>query len=176
MMEILINVDHQIELSGYRKKLIGGIVLTGGGSQLKNLVKMTDYETGLYARLGFPREHLAPSKIKNIDSPIFATGIGLLIRAFKQHDKNRMIEQERQAHLGFDKKEKPTNVETPATPVDLEIPVPHEEDEWNEKKDFINEKKEKREELPKARKPSLVSSWGDKITNWFKSDTDWSDV
>ncbi|MGL4851318.1 MAG: cell division protein FtsA [Phocaeicola sp.] len=36
--EILVNVLKQIELSGYREKLLEGVVFTGGGSALKNLV------------------------------------------------------------------------------------------------------------------------------------------
>ena len=40
-------------------KLIAGIVLTGGGSQLKHLRQLVEYITGMDARIGFPNEHLA---------------------------------------------------------------------------------------------------------------------
>ena len=37
-----------------KKKLIGGIVLTGGGSQLKHLKQLVEYVTGMDTRIGFP--------------------------------------------------------------------------------------------------------------------------
>jgi cell division protein FtsA len=82
MEEILEHVHFELRTSDFDKRLIGGIVLTGGGSQLKHLVQLTQLVTGMEARLGFPNEHLATSKIKEVNNPIFATGIGLAIRAF----------------------------------------------------------------------------------------------
>jgi cell division protein FtsA len=38
--EIVVNVLHQIELAGYEGKLLEGIVLTGGGANLKNMDKL----------------------------------------------------------------------------------------------------------------------------------------
>ncbi len=38
--EIIANVCHQLELSGYEDKLLAGVVLTGGASNLKNLDKV----------------------------------------------------------------------------------------------------------------------------------------
>ena len=43
------------------KQPIGGIVLTGGGSQLKHLSHLVEYLTGMNARIGYPNEHLAKS-------------------------------------------------------------------------------------------------------------------
>ena len=45
--EILDYVMFQIQQSGYGSKLIGGIVLTGGGALLKDLDKLTEYHTCL---------------------------------------------------------------------------------------------------------------------------------
>ena len=42
-----------------KKKLIAGIVLTGGGSQLKHLKQLVEYITGMDTRVGYPNEHLA---------------------------------------------------------------------------------------------------------------------
>ncbi len=84
--EIIEDVDHEIRVSGYRNKLIGGIVLTGGGSQLKNLVQLVQYMTGLDARIGYPIEHIVSKKIEEIKHPTYATCIGLLLKGFEDYE------------------------------------------------------------------------------------------
>jgi cell division protein FtsA len=69
-----------------KKKLIGGIVLTGGGSQLKHLKQLVEYVTGMDTRIGFPGEHLA-GDTKN-SSPIFSTAVGLVMKAIENNEKN----------------------------------------------------------------------------------------
>lgn len=83
MEEILEQVYFEIKSSGFEKKLIGGIVLTGGGSQLKHLVQLVEYVTGLDARIGYPTEHLAKGDVDGMKNPIFATGIGLVIKGHR---------------------------------------------------------------------------------------------
>lgn len=89
MVEIIEHVYYEIQASGFEGKLIGGIVITGGGAQLKHLVQLVEYVTGLECRIGFPNEHLAkngelPKKIfDELKSPLFATGIGLLIKGIE---------------------------------------------------------------------------------------------
>lgn len=80
MEEILEQVYFEIKSSGFEKKLIGGIVLTGGGSQLKHIVQLVEYVTGMDTRIGYPTEHLAKSNYKDTKNPIYATGIGLIIK------------------------------------------------------------------------------------------------
>ncbi len=80
MEEILEQVRWEIRSSGFENKLIAGIVLTGGGSQLKHIVQLTEYITGIDARVGLPTEHLAKTEIENINHPMYATAIGLLIK------------------------------------------------------------------------------------------------
>ena len=70
-----------------KKKLIGGIVLTGGGSQLKHLKQLVEYVTGMDTRIGFPGEHLAGNS-KN-SSPIFSTAVGLVMKAIDNNDKDK---------------------------------------------------------------------------------------
>jgi cell division protein FtsA len=89
MVEIIEHVYYEIQASGFEGKLIGGIVITGGGAQLKHLVQLVEYVTGLECRIVFPNEHLAkngelPKKIfDELKSPLFATGIGLLIKGIE---------------------------------------------------------------------------------------------
>lgn len=76
--EIFDYVLWEIKRSGYERGLIGGLVLTGGGSQLKNIHLLAEYHTGMHARVGMPIEHLAHGYSAQIASPMFATGLGLL--------------------------------------------------------------------------------------------------
>jgi cell division protein FtsA len=84
--EIFDLVHWEIQRSGYERKLIGGIVLTGGGALLRNMALLASYQTGLEARVGFPTERLASGYREEISSPIYATGIGLLIHGIEKSD------------------------------------------------------------------------------------------
>lgn len=92
MIEIIEHVYYEIQASGFEGKLIGGIVITGGGAQLKHLVQLVEYVTGLECRVGFPNEHLAkneelPKKIfDELKSPLYATSIGLLIKGIETNE------------------------------------------------------------------------------------------
>jgi cell division protein FtsA len=90
MEEIVEHVYYEIKSSGYEKKLIAGIVVTGGGAQLKHLSQLVEFVTGLDCRIGYPNEHLAKNEVlpKNVyeelQSPMYATGIGLLIKGVQK--------------------------------------------------------------------------------------------
>lgn len=109
MEEILEQVYFEIKNSGYEKKLIAGIVLTGGGAQLKHLVQLTEYITGLDTRIGYPNEHLASNVPDEIASPMYATSVGLvaigLQKAEKLLNKNKKIQSSSKKSKGnfFDK-------------------------------------------------------------------------
>jgi len=85
MEEIIEHVYYEIKSSGYEKKLIAGIIITGGGSLLKHLPQLVEYVTGLDCRVGYPNEHLAKNEVLPkatydlLKSPMYATSIGLLI-------------------------------------------------------------------------------------------------
>lgn len=84
MEEIIELVNFEIENSGYKKKLIGGIVVTGGGSQLKHITQLFEYITGMDTRIGYPNEHLANNnQFDNVTSPMYSTGIGLVLKGFQ---------------------------------------------------------------------------------------------
>lgn len=95
MEEIIELVHYEIRNSGYERKLIAGIVVTGGGSQLKHITQLFEYITGMDARIGYPTEHLANTNNEAIKSPIYATGIGLVLKGFESLElKNREEEPE----------------------------------------------------------------------------------
>lgn len=83
MEEIIVRVHEKIIVSGLEQKLYGGIVITGGGSQLRNLKELSEHMTGLDARIGYPNEHLGKNKSDNIKNPMYSTCVGLVLSAFK---------------------------------------------------------------------------------------------
>jgi cell division protein FtsA len=87
MEEIIEIVQHEIMQSGHYKKLAGGIVLTGGGSQMQFIAQLFEYMTGLDTRIGYPNEHLGKSVIEDVKSPMYATTVGLVLAGFKSLDE-----------------------------------------------------------------------------------------
>jgi cell division protein FtsA len=88
MEEIIEHVYFEIKNSGFEKKLIAGIVLTGGGAQMKHITQLTEFITGMDTRIGYPNEHLAPGLPEEMASPMYATGIGLVIIGLKRVEKD----------------------------------------------------------------------------------------
>ena len=91
VVEIMEQVYLEIKNYGHddqKKKLIGGVVLTGGGSQLKHLKQLVEYITGMDTRIGYPSEHLAGDTQKSDTSPILATAVGLLMNALEQENQD----------------------------------------------------------------------------------------
>jgi len=87
MEEILELVRVEIKKSGYERKLIGGIVLTGGGALLSKVDLLAEYRTGMSARVGLPIEHIASRQRDDVSSPIYATAIGLIIHGLSTPDE-----------------------------------------------------------------------------------------
>jgi cell division protein FtsA len=83
MEEIIEHIYYEIKNSGYENKLICGIVVTGGGSQLKHIAQLLEYVTGMDTRIGYPNEHLAKGNAEELTSPMYATGVGLVIKGFE---------------------------------------------------------------------------------------------
>ncbi|MFN5415722.1 MAG: cell division protein FtsA [Flavobacteriia bacterium] len=95
MEEIIEHVYYEIRNSGYEKKLIGGIVVTGGGSQLKHITQLFEFITGMDTRIGYPTEHLGSSNnFENLTSPMYSTGIGLVIKGFEKNEKTKTVKEE----------------------------------------------------------------------------------
>lgn len=79
MEEILEHVHYEIKNSGYDKQLIAGIVLTGGGAQLKHMKQLVEYITGLDCRIGYPNEHVSKAPNEDMLVPAMSTGVGLVL-------------------------------------------------------------------------------------------------
>ncbi len=87
VQEIIEHVYLEIKNYGHetqKGKLIAGIVLTGGGSQLQHLRQLVEYITGMDARIGYPNEHLAGDSDSVLSSPSYATAVGLLMEGLRK--------------------------------------------------------------------------------------------
>ena len=94
VIEIIEQVYMEIKNYGHedqKKKLIAGVVLTGGGSQLKHLKQLVEYVTGMDTRIGLPNEHLAGNNSIEISNPTFATAVGLVMNSMEKR-KSKPLE------------------------------------------------------------------------------------
>ncbi|MFM2337204.1 MAG: hypothetical protein RL115_397 [Bacteroidota bacterium] len=153
MSEIMDFVTYHLKQVGLDNRMLnGGIILTGGGSQLKHLVQLTEYVTGLPVRIGYPNEHLAAGHIEELAKPTYSTCIGLILKGYDDYEHNRKQ---------FDKDFK--NVEVPQGLKQVmaeEVPVVEEE--------VISESE-------MARRKHLTGFWGkfkDRIIDLFKEEED----
>jgi cell division protein FtsA len=90
MSEILDFVTYHLKQVGLDNKMLnGGIILTGGGSQLKHLIQLAEYVTGLNCRIGLPTEHLAAGHIEELAKPTYATCLGLILKGYDDYEHNR---------------------------------------------------------------------------------------
>jgi len=107
MEEIIENIYYEIKNSGYENKLICGIVITGGGAQLKHISQLIEYVTGMDTRIGYPNEHLAKGNSEEMTSPMFATGVGLVLKGFsniepkKTTDTGEVVGHSKKSKGGF---------------------------------------------------------------------------
>jgi cell division protein FtsA len=93
VIEIIEQVYLEIKNYGHedqKTKLIAGIVLTGGGSQLKHLKQLVEYITGMDTRVGYPNEHMAGDSDSEVTSPMYATAVGLVLNGL---ENNKIDEQ-----------------------------------------------------------------------------------
>ncbi len=135
---IMEQVAYELQLSGFSKKLIAGVVLTGGGAQLKNIKDLCELITTTDTRIGIPNEHLEPDCISfdELSHPMYATGIGLVLYGLEQSEKGPAdddVEEEPQSgHIDIfaDMKDEP------AAPKAEEEPEPEQKAKKNRKPNF----------------------------------------
>ncbi|WP_196890698.1 cell division protein FtsA [Aureivirga marina] len=142
VVEIIEQVYLEIKSYGHeepKKKLIAGIVLTGGGSQLKHVKQLVEYITGMDTRIGYPNEHLAGNSNEGFSSPTYATAVGLLMKGLSLKNKKIQVVKEPEP-------------EPELEPEPVEVP--------------IEEIPEIREE-PKEVKKSILEKWADKFREFL---------
>lgn len=97
VVEIIEQVFTEIKAYGHedpRKKLIAGIVLTGGGAQLKHIKQLVEYITGMDTRIGYPNEHLAGDSDEEFSSPLYATAVGLVMNSIENKTQSAVRKEE----------------------------------------------------------------------------------
>ena len=144
VVEIVEQVYAEIKLYGHedpKKKLIAGIVLTGGGAQLQHIKQLVEYITGMDTRIGYPNEHLAGDSDEELSSPLYATAVGLVMNSIRNNTKSATPFVEM-------KKEEPVVVARPQVVIEETI---------------IEEEKEE----PKATQPIKTETTDDRIKRSF---------
>jgi cell division protein FtsA len=121
--EILDYVMYHLKQINLDKKLFGGIILTGGGSQLNHLIQLTEFKTGLGARIGQPNEHLAGGHHEALNHPMYATCIGLILRGYSDFETGRLNFNSSNKEVSIQKDEV-TNDVIVKVEIAKEMPVP----------------------------------------------------
>jgi len=116
MEEIIDFVNFEIQNSGYADKLAAGVVITGGGAMLRHLPQLMKFKTAMDVRIGYPNEHLSGTGKTEINQPMYATSVGLIMRGFEYLDTYRQTfnadtEQEYVKPVRKEKYEEPAAVE-----------------------------------------------------------------
>ncbi len=96
VIEIIEQVYLEIKNYGHedpKKKLIAGIVLTGGGAQLQHIKQLVEYITGMDTRIGYPNEHLAGESDSETTSPMYATAVGLVLNCLESKEKSSLMKR-----------------------------------------------------------------------------------
>jgi cell division protein FtsA len=120
MSEIMDFVTYHLKQVGLdSRSLNGGIILTGGGSQLKHLLQLTEFLTGLNARIGFPNEHLSGDHLEELEKPMYSTCIGLILKGYNDYENKFKPVLEEEA---FENKRKKV-VHTAEVDIEIEEPV-----------------------------------------------------
>lgn len=165
--EIIDGVLYEIEIAGVTGKKGFGIVLTGGGSQLKNLSQLVAFKTGMDVRIGYPNEYIEDNGIKDINNPMYATAVGLLMKNLETFNNAQQKELEKKERINpkmeFAKvfEQKNESIQVPSAEK-VELPKANNSMLIDE---FPSEKRKKiREEKPQKVKTSFFQSY---ILNLF---------
>lgn len=84
--EIFELIRREITKSGYQGSLASGVVMTGGSTLLPGMIEMAEGIFTMPVRLGVPT-HVG-GLIDVVSSPIYATGVGLVLYGMKRQEKN----------------------------------------------------------------------------------------
>jgi cell division protein FtsA len=158
VVEIIEQVFVEIKAYGHedpRRKLIAGIVLTGGGAQLNHIKQLVEYITGMDTRIGYPNEHLAGDSDEEISSPLYATAVGLVMNSIENSTQSAV-------KITFSAPEKVNVYRAPAEQIqEIEVPAQQEEEERVQAKIPVGESTE-----TKIRK-SFFDKYVDKIKEFL---------
>jgi cell division protein FtsA len=61
---------------------------------LKHLIQLTEYTTGVSARIGYPNEHLASGHTDELTKPMYATCVGLILKGYNDYENDKRALEE----------------------------------------------------------------------------------
>ena len=97
--EIFELVNYEIQKAKSENQLIAGIVLTGGGALMKHIQQLAEFKTGLEVRIGYPNEHLNKNTMKEMSSPMYSTGIGIVIETIARFEHDEFLKSSKEPEL-----------------------------------------------------------------------------
>ena len=112
--EIFELVNYEIQKAKSENQLIAGIVLTGGGALMKHIQQLAEFKTGLEVRIGYPNEHLNKNTMKEMSSPMYSTGIGIVIETIARMEHDEFLQASKAAEDALAKNKEGEDVEIPA--------------------------------------------------------------
>ncbi|TDM00650.1 MAG: cell division protein FtsA [Flavobacteriaceae bacterium] len=148
-----------------KKKLIAGIVMTGGGSKLKHIRQLTEFVTGMDVRIGYSNEHLAGGQSEELANPEYATGIGLLMKALEKLEDDKTIGG---TFENLQNKEKVTQI-NPTGLLEEPVNVPTTQEVLQEM-EISPEVEAVKEEVGKKRSKSFLNHWSEKFIQMLKEE------
>jgi cell division protein FtsA len=83
--EIFQLVHREIERNGFAELLTSGVVITGGSTLLPGMTELAEEVMGVPVRRGTPRG--IGGLVDVVKSPIYATGVGLVVYGAKHQDR-----------------------------------------------------------------------------------------
>ena len=85
--ELFTLVQSELRRSGFEDLIPAGIVITGGSSTMEGVVELAEEIFHMPVRLACPQA--VSGMTEEVNNPIYATGVGLLIHGFRQMDLGR---------------------------------------------------------------------------------------
>ncbi|MCF6403963.1 cell division protein FtsA [Chitinophaga filiformis] len=163
MSEIMDFVVYHLKQIGMDNKMLnGGIILTGGGSQLKHLIQLTEYTTGVSARIGYPNEHLASGHIDELTKPMYATCVGLILKGYNDYENDRRALEENYVKINTSYLAK----EQAAKAASLE------EDSWEDDEPTVEQIQERKVKERNASLKTFLDRMKTKIIDMFTEEED----
>ncbi len=138
--EIFDLVNFEIQKTKSSNRLIAGIVLTGGGARMKHIQQLAEFKTGMEVRIGYPNEHLAENTLKELSSPMYATGIGIVIETIARMEHDNQLYESQKAERQREEAQRHPDETVSGLPIEpVETTINENEEEENKTRRSMND-------------------------------------
>ncbi len=170
--EIIANVWNQIQVSGYHDKLLAGMIITGGGSNLNGLIDLIKHITHIErVKIGNPNIEIAHSKlIKELKEKEANNSLNTILGLLAAGDMNcAKIDKVVEGTL-FEGEEMIKKQEKTPEEIKEELRLQQQKKEEEEKirQEKLKEQKLREEEEEKKRKKKKKKSWTSSLIKKFE--------